>query len=141
MLVLDTDHVSALEFRDSPEGERLRARLDRAPTEQFATTIISYEEQIRGRLAPVAKARSMAERVEAYRRLRRQFDNYREIVLIDFDEACAVEFQRLQRERIRIGTKDLMIAAIVLRHDATLLSRNLRDFCKVPGLKVEDWTL
>ncbi len=26
-------------------------------------------------------------------------------------------------------------------HDATLLSRNLSDFGKVPGLKVEDWTL
>jgi tRNA(fMet)-specific endonuclease VapC len=36
---------------------------------------------------------------------------------------------------------DLKIAAIVLAHDATLLSRNLSDFRKVPGLKVEDWTL
>jgi tRNA(fMet)-specific endonuclease VapC len=35
---------------------------------------------------------------------------------------------------------DLKIAAIVLSHDATLLSRNLMDFRKVPGLKVEDWT-
>jgi predicted nucleic acid-binding protein len=24
--------------------------------------------------------------------------------------------------------------------DSTLLSRNLRDFSRVPGLKVEDWT-
>jgi tRNA(fMet)-specific endonuclease VapC len=33
-----------------------------------------------------------------------------------------------------------LIAAIVLTRDATLLSRNLRDFGRVPGLKVEDWT-
>ena len=44
-------------------------------------------------------------------------------------------------QRVRIGTMDLKIAAIVLAHDATLLSRNLSDFRKVPGLKVEDWTL
>ena len=42
--------------------------------------------------------------------------------------------------KIRIGTHDLKIAAITLVHDATLLSGNLRDFKKVPGLKVEDWS-
>ncbi|MGO9915763.1 MAG: type II toxin-antitoxin system VapC family toxin [Isosphaeraceae bacterium] len=35
----------------------------------------------------------------------------------------------------------MKIAAIVLTHDATLLSKNLSDFRKVPGLKVVDWTL
>ena len=42
---------------------------------------------------------------------------------------------------IRIGTMDLKIAAIVLAHDATLLTKNLSDFRKVPGSKVADWTL
>jgi len=36
---------------------------------------------------------------------------------------------------------DLKIAAIAIANDATLLSRNLRDFGKVPDLRVEDWTL
>jgi predicted nucleic acid-binding protein len=39
------------------------------------------------------------------------------------------------------GTMDLKIAAIVLSHDGTLLSKNLSDFRKVPRLKVADWTL
>jgi tRNA(fMet)-specific endonuclease VapC len=34
---------------------------------------------------------------------------------------------------------DLKIAAIALVHDALLLSANLRDFRKVPGLRVESW--
>jgi tRNA(fMet)-specific endonuclease VapC len=42
--------------------------------------------------------------------------------------------------KIRIGTMDLKIASIVKVRDATLFSRNLRDFRKVPGLKVEDWS-
>ncbi|MFN4259177.1 MAG: type II toxin-antitoxin system VapC family toxin [Gemmataceae bacterium] len=43
--------------------------------------------------------------------------------------------------KLRIGTKDLQIAAIALAHQATLLSRNVADFAKVPGLKLKDWTL
>lgn len=34
---------------------------------------------------------------------------------------------------------DLKIASIAISHDAMLLSRNLRDFRKVPGLNVENW--
>jgi tRNA(fMet)-specific endonuclease VapC len=34
---------------------------------------------------------------------------------------------------------DLKIAAIVLVHDAVLVTSNMRDFEKVSGLKVEDW--
>ena len=40
----------------------------------------------------------------------------------------------------RVATMDLRIAAIVLSQGATLLSRNMVDFGKIPGLKVEDWT-
>ena len=38
-----------------------------------------------------------------------------------------------------IGRADLLIAAIVLTHRATLVSRNLKDFRQVPGLRVENW--
>ena len=56
------------------------------------------------------------------------------------DEAAAAAFQRLRRRHRRIGTMDLKIAAIVLSRNATLLSRNLRDFGHIPDLHVEDWT-
>ena len=57
----------------------------------------------------------------------------------DFDQDALIEFERLKRSRVRIGT-DLRIAAIALARDALLLSRNLADFRKVPSLRVEDWT-
>ena len=91
-------------------------------------------------MAYIARAKSMAQQVRAYQRLRRHLENYRQIPVLEFDEAAADEFQHLRRARIRIGTMDMKIAAIVLSHDATLLSRNLADFSKFPGLKVEDWT-
>jgi len=92
-------------------------------------------------MAYLAQTRSVAEQVTAYRRLLQHLDNYRRIPVLGFDEAAAVVFQRLRRARLRIGTMDVKIAAIVLSREALLLSRNLADFRQVPGLQVEDWTV
>ena len=141
MYVLDTDHISLLEHGQSPEAERLRERLGELSGSEVGVTIISFEEQVRGWLTYLARARTITRQVEAYVRLRRMVENYRYIPLLDFDSAAASEFQRLSRQRVRIGTMDLKIAAIALAHGATLVTRNLADFRKVPGLKVEDWTI
>jgi len=139
MFVLDTDHMSLLEW-DNEGSATLRERLADLDPEEVATTIISYEEHIRGWMTYIARARTVGQQVEGYKRLRRHLENYRQVPILDFDEDCAREFQRLRRARIRIGTMDLKIASVVLAHDATLLSRNRSDFEQVPGLIVEDWT-
>jgi tRNA(fMet)-specific endonuclease VapC len=86
-------------------------------------------------MAYMARARSIAQETEAYARLKTHLLSFRNILVLDFDEGAAVEYQRLRRLRVRIGTMDLKIAAIVIANDATLLSRNSSDFRKVPGLK------
>jgi tRNA(fMet)-specific endonuclease VapC len=140
MYVLDTDHISLLEHVSySPEAQRLRFRLAGLKPEERITTIITFEEQVRGWMAYLAQARSLLKQVEAYRRLKGVLDRYLKLTVLEFDEAAAAEFERLQRLRLRIGTMDLKIAAIALAHDATVLTRNLKDFSRVPGLRVEDW--
>ena len=47
----------------------------------------------------------------------------------------------LRPQRIRVGTMDLRIASIALSRGLTVLTRNLRDFRRVPGLLAEDWTV
>jgi tRNA(fMet)-specific endonuclease VapC len=66
----------------------------------------------------------------------RFFDRWQ---IVRFDQVAVDKNDELRRQRIRIGTQDLKIAAICLRHDATLLSSNLRDFERIPSLRVEDW--
>lgn len=141
MVILDTDHVSIVEWAGSPEGQRLWARLEHMPPEEIATTVVSFEEQTRGWLTVLAKARSLAQQVEAYRRLKRHLDDFCRMTVLEFDERAAAEFQRLRKSHPRIGTMDLKIAAVVLIRQATLLSRNLSDFRRIPGLNVEDWTV
>jgi tRNA(fMet)-specific endonuclease VapC len=140
MVILDTDHMSVLERREQPGVGHLRARLAEVPPSEVVTTVISYEEQMRGWMAYLAQARSMAQQITAYGRLLAHLDSYRRIPVLGFDEAAATVFQRLRRARIRMGTMDLKIASIVLSRNATLLSRNLGDFHQISGLHVEDWT-
>ena len=102
-------------------------------------TVITIEEQLRGWLARIAKQKSAARQVEGYARLLELIHDLAPRRILPFDEAAALQFEGL-RNQIRIGTMDLKIAAITLARGATLVSRNLRDFRRVPGLLVEDWT-
>jgi len=142
MIILDTDVFSLLELPDSPEYLRLRARIAQLdPPQPVVTTVITYEEQSRGRLACVNAAHSPQQLAVAYAHLRQHALNYRQIPIIPFDAAAAQTAAQLQKSRLRLGTLDLRIAAIVVNHNALLVSRNLRDFRKVPQLRVADWTL
>lgn len=140
MYVLDSDHLAFLDRPESAEGQRLRSRMHTAAPEGVATTVVCYEEQTRGWLAYAAKARTMTQIVEAYNRLQQHLAIYRAIPVLGFDETAATHFQAFKLAKIKVGTMDLRIAAVALSHGATLVSRNLRDFQRVPGLKVEDWT-
>lgn len=141
MLVLDSDHLSIWHRATGSEFRRLDARLSRVPASEWAATIVGFEEQTRGWMAFVARARSMPEQIEAYRRLKDHLSDYAGIEVLAFDDRAAVEYQRLRSLKLRIGTMDLKIAAIALSRDAVLLSRNMSDFRKVPKLKVEDRTV
>lgn len=139
MFILDTDHLTYLERGGHPIAERILKRMRLIPDECFAT-VISYEEQTRGWLNVLAKAKTLTHQVEAYRKLLGQLRNYCEMKILEFDESAATEFQTLRNQKIRIPTMDLKIAAIVQSHHATLATCNTRDFIKVPGLRFEDWT-
>lgn len=140
MVLLDTDLLSLLEWTESPIAQRLQVRLEKLQENEIATSIIHFEEQTRGWLTVLAKARRMKDQIEAYRRLHAILDLYCSLQVLDFGEQAAIAFARLSKAKTRLGTMDLKIAAIALTNEATLLTRNVRDFQKIPGLKVEDWT-
>lgn len=140
MVVLDTDHLSLLDRDSKVVNLKLRSRLNALDKSSVVTTIISFEEQLRGWMARLAEVRDLSHQVRVYNKLNLLLDGFCEIRVLRFDEVAASEFERLRKMKIRIGTMDLKIASIVLANNATLLSRNMVDFRKVPELKVEDWT-
>ena len=137
MLILDTDHVSEL-GRGAPSSRSLEVRLV-ASEATIATSIVTIEELLRGRLAQIARAKTDVSRMLAYERLQSTLIAIRRLKTLPFDFAATSTIQELRAKRLGVGTMDLRIAAIVIANNATLLSRNLKDFQRVPELKVEDW--
>lgn len=138
MLILDTDHLTEYQKGTSPEAHRLKQRLDDS-NESYATTIITVEEIMRGWMASIRRTHDPRRQISAYARLRQLFRFFATWEVLDWNDGAADEFEALKRARTRIGTMDLKIASICLANDGTLLSRNLKDFDQVPGLRVEDW--
>jgi tRNA(fMet)-specific endonuclease VapC len=62
---------------------------------------------------------------------------------LSFDDKCTTSYGRirfeLQRQGTPIGSNDLLIAAIALANDLTLITANTREFERVAGLKFENW--
>ena len=50
------------------------------------------------------------------------------------------EYRQLKALKLNVGKKDLCVAAIGRELRATVVTRNLSDFARVPGLVVEDWS-
>lgn len=77
---------------------------------------------------------------------RRQIEYERFLALVDVLPFDAVASRRaaqlriaLERKGEGIGPLDTLIAATALVHGATLVTRNVREFARVPSLHVESW--
>lgn len=141
MVILDSDHLSLLERENPLVAQIIANNLRRVSPLEVCTTIVNFEEQMRGWLAVLAKCKNIELEVEAYARLQNFLKRYAGMNVLDFDSKAAKHFQYLKSLKLRVGTMDLKIAAIALAHDALLLTRNLRDFENIPNFKVEDWTI
>lgn len=134
--ILDTDHISLYQRRHPQVVTRV-LMFDPA---DLATTTITLGEQVQGWLAIISRTGSQLDTARGYVRLRETVAFYQSIQLVDYTPAAIANFEAFRRQGIRIGTQDLRIASIALAEEAILVTRNLRDFAKVPGLTLEDWT-
>jgi tRNA(fMet)-specific endonuclease VapC len=139
MYLLDTDHLSLIQ-RGSAAGRSILQNLIASNT-PFATTIVTYEEQTRGWLDLLSRAKTLDEQVNAYQFLHQHTINYRHITVISCDRVALQHYQHLRSAYPRLGKMDLKIAAIALTTSATLLTRNHKDFGQITTLQSQDWSL
>lgn len=136
--LLDTDHNTILQ-RGGAGYDELVNRLAAIAPDDYGTS--SYEEQCKGWTNKINRAATPHARVEAYAQLQENLHFYSGIAVFEYTIQTDAQYVALVKAKVRIGTKDLRIAAITVANNATLLTRNTRDFSKVPGLLFEDWTV
>jgi tRNA(fMet)-specific endonuclease VapC len=141
MFVLDTDHLGILQRQTAPQFGNLMRRISQYPEESFFVTIVSFHEQVLGWNAYLARAKDSSGVVRGYSKLEGILGDFARSQVLSYASAAADVFEELKKQRIRVGTMDLRIAAIALASGMTVLTRNIVDFGRVPNLSVEDWTI
>jgi tRNA(fMet)-specific endonuclease VapC len=136
MLVLDTDTLTHL-LRGNASVILRRSQA----TEEVVLTEITRIEVLQGRFASILKAADRGQLFLAQQQLALSEQHLEAFDFLPITDAAAVEFERLLGTKglRRIGRGDLLIASIVLANKATLVTRNLKDYSKIPGLRLDNW--
>ena len=139
--LLDTDHITLLQRATGRAYATLRTRLAQHPPTELAFPIISLHEQVIGCHAYINQARTTDDLVRGYAMLTTVLHTFTRAPVLPFDTAAATVYDTLVTQRVRLRRMDLRIAAIALAQGLVVVTRNTRDFGRVSGLEMEDWTV
>jgi tRNA(fMet)-specific endonuclease VapC len=134
--LLDTDMLSLFQHGHP----NVSARCAVAPLGSLAITIISVEEQFLGWYTRARQAKRDDELASAYDRMTAFAGFIKQLPIVSFTAKAIQEYRQLKALKLSVGKKDLCIAAIGRDLSATIVTGNLSDFGRVPGLAVEDWS-
>jgi tRNA(fMet)-specific endonuclease VapC len=135
--LLDTD-IFSLYLRGHPNVFRSVVGHQAA---DLGLSIVSIEELWSGWWTPIRRAKTPDRTAVAYQQLTETMDELRNWVLVSFSEPALRRYDALKRQKLNVGGNDLRIAAIALELSAVVVTRNARDFNRVGGLTLEDWSV
>jgi tRNA(fMet)-specific endonuclease VapC len=139
--LLDTDHLSILQRQSGKDYSNLATHMAHYPPSDFAVSIVTFHEQMLGCHAYINRDLTLNNVVRGYEMMVRLVSDFKVLPLVSFDVGAAKTFEQLKSQRIQLAKMDARIAAIALSRKLILLTRNHRDFGKVAGLAIEDWTI
>ncbi len=137
MFLLDTD-IATHAFKKHPVVLARLASAER-PVRLPVTTRL---EILRGRIEAVRTAADSGQVLRAQQGFVESETFLTRFEPVFFDPAAGAYFDRFRTDRkfeFKGGRDDLLIACIALANDATLVTRNTKDFAAVPGLKLDNW--
>ncbi len=135
--LLDTDHLTLFHHGHGALEQHLAGQAPGA----VGLAVVTVEECLRGRLAALAGAPDGAARIARYAQLIDSLQLFQQFPVAQFDQPAENQFQDLRSMRLRVGAQDLKIAAIALANNLVLVTRNRRDFGRIPGLGLDDWSV
>jgi predicted nucleic acid-binding protein len=137
MILFDTDTLTHFSYGN----ENVRRRIEAAGDEELAVAVITRNEILLGRANSLLKAADENELRKAMERFRQSEEMLSEFLVVDIDDAAISHFGRLAKQKNlkKMGRADMLIACIALARDALLVTRNLKDYRNVTGLRQENW--
>lgn len=139
--LLDTDHLSILQRQIGEDYNNLTKRMALHSPSDFTISVVTFHEQMLGSHAYINCARTLNQVVKGYEIMARMISDFKVLPVASFDAGAATAYAKLESQRIQLAKMDSRIAAIALSRNLILLTRNHRDFGKVAGLVLEDWTV
>jgi tRNA(fMet)-specific endonuclease VapC len=136
VFVLDTDILSLWQHGHSVVTSRAATH----SADELATTVITVQEQLDGWHARLPRAKERKHIAALYQRLADTVRFLSRVNILPYSEEAIDRYELLRKLKLNIAKMDPRIAAIALEFDVTLVTRNIQDFCRVPGLKIEDWS-
>lgn len=137
IFLLDTDMLSLYQ-RDHP---RVIAAVANHSTDHLCLGSTSIEEQIGGWSALARSAKNHQDQERAARLLAAIVVSWNRFAIVPLAEPALKRFDALARAKLNVKYNDLRIAGIALELGAIVVTRNRRDFGRVPGLVIEDWSI
>ena len=116
-------------------------RMDRYSSEDFSLSAVSFHEQTLGAHNFINRAQTNTDTIRGYNLLIEILQGFASAPVLPFDAEAISIFDELRSQKVRVSTMDLRIASIALSRGLVLLTRNVRDFSKVPKLVTKDWTV
>ena len=132
--VLDTDMLTLFQKGHPAVCRRCAA----AAPESLAITVIRVEEQFLGWYTRIRRANSDDELAVAYQGMAAFAAFIKELRILPFGGPAIRRYKQLVKLKVKAGKNDLRIGATALQEDATVVTRNVRDFKRVPDLRIED---
>jgi tRNA(fMet)-specific endonuclease VapC len=136
LFLLDTDHLTYYQMGHP----QVLSNIARHLTDQLAISVITVEEQLTGWQKALNQAKDDVRRAQIYLRMALATESLASWKVMPFTLAAMSQHAALIRQRLNIGSNDLKIAATALELNAVVVTRNQRDFGRVPTLLLEDWT-
>jgi tRNA(fMet)-specific endonuclease VapC len=138
LFILDTDIVTLASHRHP----QVTARIQRASqSDRVTVSVITVREIMEGRLASIKRSKQPAHILSAYESLKQSTELLSTLPILAFGAAAFARFRQLLQMKLNVRNDDLRIAAIAVEESGVVVTRNLRDFRRVPGLACEDWSV
>ncbi len=134
--VLDTDIMTLYQHGHLVVVQRVLAH----SVADLSISVISVEEELTGWYTKLRQVHKRDELAHAYERLAEAVPFFARFQILPFTEAAIIRYEGLRKAHRNIGKNDLRIGAIALENGAVLVTRNARDFGRVQGLTIEDWS-